>query len=152
MHYTEKNMPASVELVALDFRGIPGLIRGKTELFLFLSTGSSAAGVIIGRAFDTDEWPPVLECLAMGGTGTYPPIPSDLPGVFLYFKVGSPLNVHARVLALSVCQDTILPIAAAWVHHADSYHPVPLWDGSMEIGEPIKHPQYPRVGRGTKNG
>jgi hypothetical protein len=127
-------MPASVELVALDFRGIPGLIQGKTELFIFLVSGSTAPGVVIGRAFETDEWPATSECLAMGGSGT-PYIPNNPSGVFLYFKFATPITTHARVLALSICQNEIRSIDHAYVHHNDNYHPIPLWDGGMGNGE-----------------
>jgi len=134
-------MSTAIELVALDFRNIPGLIQGKTELFLFLVTGSKAPGVVLGRAFETVQWPATIECFVMGGSGA-PWIPSDPAGVFLYFKFAAPLTPDGRVLALSICQNEAGRIDSAYVHHNDAYHPIPLWDGGMG-GDEIRRQAAP---------
>ena len=138
-------MSAAVELVALDFRRMSSMIQGKTELFIFIVTGSEAPGATVGRAFETDRWPVISECLAMGGSGA-PWIPGNPLGVFLYLKFGTPISSDARVVALSVCQNDIERIESAYVHHNDDYHAIPLWDGGMGGEEIQRQAAPPRKG------
>ncbi|EOO04776.1 hypothetical protein IAW_05980 [Bacillus cereus str. Schrouff] len=121
-------MSASVKSFILNFIDIPGLILGKSELFLFLSTGSSEPGVVVGQLFESREWPVALKCFAMGGSESS--IPDD--GVYLYIKFNEPLTTDARVLGLSVCQEGITDIGSAYVHHDGFYHPIPGFNGGME--------------------
>jgi|SRR5271166_1740797 len=132
--------PASVVMVALNFIDMPGLIQGKSELFLFLSSGSPARGVTIGHAFNSAEWPVILETLALGVAGTAS-TPNGLSGVSLYFRYSTPLTSMARVLALSVCQNDIVGIDSAYLYHVGSWHPVPLWDGGKGTSEVMRQPR-----------
>lgn len=121
-------MTASVKFFILNFIDIPGLILGKSELFLFLSTGSSNPGVVVGHVFETNEWPSTLKCFAMGGSDQR--IPVD--GVYLYFEFNEPLTADARVLGVSICQDGITEIGPSYVYHDGFYHLIPEFKGGIE--------------------